>query len=226
MFTGLIEEVGIVKDIFNKRDNLRLAIAANKIMDDISMGSSIAIDGTCLSVVTLPSPPPYKGRDKGGVFEVDVSEETVKKTTIGGFKSGRKVNLERALKVGSRLGGHFVTGHVDGIGEIIKFDRTFDGAYLCIKATQDLIKYMVYKGSVAIDGISLTIANVDSDSITIALIPHTIDMTNLKEKSIGEKVNIECDIIGKYIEKFVNPITDTKHSTLNTDFLREHGYKI
>ncbi len=224
MFTGLIEEVGIVKEISNKGDNLRLAIAANKIMDDISMGSSIAIDGTCLTVVTLPSPPPYKGGDKGGVFEVDVSEETVKKTTIGGFKSGRKVNLERAMKIGGRLGGHFVTGHVDGIGEIIKFDKTVDGAYLAIKAPEGTIRYMVYKGSVAIDGISLTVASVESDSITIALIPHTIEMTNLKEKSVGEKVNIECDIIGKYIERFVNPTTDTKHSTINIDFLKSHGY--
>ncbi|MBI5750009.1 MAG: riboflavin synthase [Nitrospinae bacterium] len=216
MFTGLIEEVGVVKEISNKGDNLRLVITASIIMDDISMGSSIAIDGTCLSVVK------YTNK----TFEVDVSEETVKKTTIGGFKSGRKVNLERALKVGSRLGGHFVTGHVDGIGKITKFDKAVDGAYLNIKAPEDTIKYMVYKGSVAIDGISLTVANVDSDSITIALIPHTIEMTNLKEKSIGEKVNIECDIIGKYIERFVNLTTDTKHSTLNTDFLKEHGYKI
>src|SRR3989338_577953 len=214
MFTGLIEEVGVVKEISNKGDNLRLTLAANKIMDDMSMGSSIAIDGTCLSVVK------YTNK----TFEVDVSEETVKKTTIGGFKSGRKVNLERALKVGSRLGGHFVTGHIDGIGNITKFDKAVDGAYLSIKAPEDTIKYMVYKGSVAIDGISLTVASVESDSITIALIPHTIEMTNLKEKSIGEKVNIECDIIGKYIERFVNPITDTKHSTLNIDFLKSHGY--
>lgn len=216
MFTGLIEEVGVVKEIFNKGDNLRLAIAASIIMDDISIGSSIAIDGTCLSVVK------YTNK----TFEVDVSEETVKKTTIGGFKSGRKVNLERAMKIGGRLGGHFVTGHVDGIGKITKFDKAVDGAYLSIKAPEDTIKYMVYKGSVAIDGISLTAASVDSDSITIALIPHTIEMTNLKEKSIGEKVNIECDIIGKYVERFVNPTTDTKHSTLNIDFLKDHGYKI
>ncbi len=150
MFTGLIEEVGVVKEISNKGDNLRLTLAANKIMDDISMGSSIAIDGTCLSVVK------YTNK----TFEVDVSEETVKKTTIGGFKSGRKVNLERALKVGSRLGGHFVTGHVDGIGKITKFDKAVDGAYLSIKVPEDTIKYMVYKGSVAIDGISLTVASV------------------------------------------------------------------
>jgi len=216
MFTGLIEEIGTVKEISKKGDNLRLVIGANKIMDDISMGSSIAIDGTCLSVVKYTS----------NTFEVDISEETVKKTTIGGFKPGRKVNLERAIKISDRLGGHFVTGHIDGIGEIVKFDRTVDGAYLGIKASEDTIRYMIYKGSVAIDGISLTVANVDSNSIAIALIPHTIEMTNLKEKSIGEKVNIECDIIGKYIERFVNLTTDTKHSTLNTDFLKKHGYKI
>jgi riboflavin synthase len=216
MFTGLVEEIGTVKEISKKGDNLRLTISASKIMDDISMGSSIAIDGACLSAV--------KYTDK--TFEVDVSEETVRKTTIGGFKSGRKVNLERAMKIGDRLGGHFVTGHIDGVGEIMKFDRTIDGAYLCIKVSQDLIKYMVYKGSVAIDGISLTVANVDSDSITIALIPHTIEMTNLKEKSNGDRVNIECDIISKHIEKFVNPTADTKPSVLNTDFLKEHGYKI
>ena len=214
MFTGLIEEIGTVKEISKKGDNLRLVIGANKIMDDISMGSSIAIDGTCLSVVKYTS----------NTFEVDISEETVKKTTIGGFKPGRKVNIERAMKIGDRLGGHFVTGHIDGIGEIVKFDRTVDGAYLGIKASEDTIRYMIYKGSVAIDGISLTVANVDSNSIAIALIPHTIEMTNLKEKSIGEKVNIECDIIGKYIERFVNLTTDTKHSTLNIDFLKSHGY--
>ncbi len=215
MFTGLIEEVGIVKDTSNKGDNIRLSIAASKIMDDIDLGSSIAIDGTCLSVVK------YSNK----TFEVDVSEETVKKTTTGGFKTGRKINLERSIKIGSRLGGHFVTGHIDGIGEINKFDKSDAGAYLGIKAPKDLIKYMVYKGSVAIDGISLTIANVNSDSITIALIPHTIEMTNLKEKSIGDKVNIECDIIGKYIERFVN-YQVSQGEKINREFLMANGFML
>ncbi|MBI3600094.1 MAG: riboflavin synthase [Nitrospinae bacterium] len=224
MFTGIIEEIGVVKEIGRRGDNLRLAIGADTIMDDLKEGDSVAVDGICLSVV----PSAYK---LGG-FELDVSEETVKRTTIKSFKPKRRVNLERAAKIGSRLGGHIVTGHIDGIGEIKKpvplylktgFDKTEDGGYLSITLPPDLMRYMVHKGSVAVDGISLTIAELNYDSITIAVIPHTIKMTTLGEKTIGDRVNVECDIIGKYVEKFVSsmPLRDDK---INREFLVEHGY--
>jgi riboflavin synthase len=217
MFTGIIEEIGVVKKIDRSGDNLRLAICAETIMDDLKEGDSVAVDGICLSVV----PPAYKS----GGFELDVSEETVKRTTIKSFKPQRRVNLERAAKIGSRLGGHIVTGHIDGIGEIKKFDKTEEGGYLSITLPFDLMRYMVYKGSVAVDGISLTIAELNHNSITIAVIPHTVKMTNLGEKTIGDRVNIECDIIGKYVENFVRcmPLQDNK---INREFLMAHGYTL
>lgn len=215
MFTGLIEEVGLIKKIYKVGDNLKLAINANIVMDDLNTGDSIAIDGICLTVI----PSSYKG----GVFEVDVSAETISKTTIRWFKSGRKVNLERAAKLSSRLGGHLVTGHIDGIGEIEKFNRTAAGVYLNVKVPSDLIRYIVNKGSVAVDGISLTIAEINSDSIAIAIIPHTLEVTTLGEKSEGDKVNIECDIIGKYVERFVTN-SPPQSKKINMEFLMANGF--
>lgn len=217
MFTGLIEEIGIVKKIERRGDNLRLAIGAERITDDLKEGDSIAADGVCLSVLLSDY--------KSGIFELDVSKETVKKTNIGSFKTGRRVNIERAAKIGSRLGGHIVTGHIDGIGEIKKFDKTKDGGYLSITLPPDLMRYMAYKGSVAIDGISLTIAELNYNSITIAIIPHTLKMTTLGEKTGGDMVNIECDIIGKYVERFVAS-TVGRRPTLTAEFLKEHGYAL
>ncbi len=217
MFTGLIEEIGVVKKIDRRGDNLRLTIGADMIMDDLKEGDSVAVDGICLSVV----PPLYKS----GGFELDVSDETVKRTTIESFKRGRRINLERAVKAGARLGGHIVTGHIDGIGEIKKFDKTKNGGYLNITLPPDLMRYMVYKGSVAIDGISLTIAELNHNSIAIAVIPHTLKMTALGGKTGGDKVNIECDIMGKYVERFVNSLP-LKGEKISREFLTAHGYTI
>jgi len=213
MFTGIIEEIGIIKNIIPKGDGLRLTISARLITDDLNIGDSVAVDGICLTVTTI----------ENHVFEVDVSAETIKKTTLKEFIQSRKVNLERAVKMGARMGGHIVTGHIDGIAEIKKISSTGEFA---IKVPLDLSKYMVYKGSVAIDGISLTIAALNFDSIDIALIPHTIKITTLGEKTAGDKINVECDIIGKYVEKLLPSLSEHNKSKIDEEFLIKHGYTI
>jgi riboflavin synthase len=228
MFTGIIEEIGVVKEIHRKASNLRLTIGAGRKMDDILIGDSIAVDGVCLSIVKYDS---GYSSSEWVLFESDVSAETISKTTIELYKVGRRVNLERALKIGSRLGGHLVSGHIDGVGEIKRFKRGIDGTYLNIDVPSDLIRYMVYKGSVAVDGVSLTIADVDSlhqgiSAISIALIPHTLEITTLGGKKIGDRVNLECDIIGKHVERFVTLTNNTKHQSLDTEFLKTYGYSL
>lgn len=214
MFTGIIEETGVVKEIQKRRDNLRLIIGADKIMEGLKLGDSIAVDGICISVVAINK----------RTFEADISKETVKKTTVMEFMAGKMVNLESAVRIGGHLGGHIVTGHVDGVGRIKKFERKVNGSYLTITMSADLRRYMIPRGSVAVDGISLTIAELNHDSIIIALIPHTLKMTSLEHKNAGDGVNIECDIIGKYVERLVGSTLNIKYSKIDTEFLKNHGY--
>lgn len=219
MFTGLIEEIGVVRSIRKGRISSQITIGANKVLEDVKTGDSICTDGACLTVVDH-SP---------GEFTVDVMAETIRKTTLQKLLPGSRVNLERALKVGDRLGGHMVSGHIDGTGVISGMRREENAVWVTISTGKEILKYIIEKGSVAIDGISLTVAAVDAESFKVSIIPHTGNETTLLEKRSGDEVNLENDIVGKYIEKFVPPqagnkTEKTQESRIDMDFLNEHGF--
>jgi riboflavin synthase len=216
MFTGLIEEMGSVRSMVRGSKSVRLTVAAIKVLSDVKLGDSIAVNGTCLTVVDFSA----------SAFTADVMPETVDRTALAGLKTGDKVNLERTMAVGDRLGGHIVTGHVDGIG-IIQSKRRYDNALIIeINAPEQVMKYIVEKGSIAIDGISLTVVNYSDTAFTVSLIPHTASITTLGFKKEGDPVNLETDILGKYVERFLKrdeiKIASPKGITL--DFLAEKGF--
>jgi len=211
MFTGLVEELGVIKSVIPRGKGAKIAVSAGKIVDSISIGDSININGACQTVVELGS----------GFFSVDSVEETVKKTTLGNLKPGNYVNLELALKANSRLGGHFVLGHVDTTGEIIEINKLTLSYFLRVKYPVEFSNYLIPVGSIAIDGISLTLAEVDKYSFAVAVIPHTWEMTNLKFKKIGDKVNLEFDMLGKYVAKMLGK---DKGSAITEEWLKQAGF--
>lgn len=219
MFTGIIEEIGTVKSIKSKA----ITIEADKIFGDLKLGDSVAVNGTCLTVSSFSNK----------IFNADITSETLNRTNLGDLKSGFKVNLERALTLNGRLGGHIVSGHVDGIGIIKNISQNSKDIILTVEVPFDLMKYIIEKGSVAVDGISLTIAEVNKNNFSIALIPHTFKETSLYYKKEGDKVNIENDIIGKYVEKllFFNNTNNNEeiknkstNSNINMEFLIKNGF--
>lgn len=216
MFTGIIEQTGRIKNIRNKGSQANMAVQFQKKMTDLVKGESVAVNGVCLTVVSF-------GID---FFSADISEETLNRTGLGELKSNDMVNLERALKAGERLGGHLVSGHIDGIGHITKKIIKGQDILLTIEASSSIMKYIVEKGSIAVDGISLTVAFCDDKSFTISIIPHTEASTNLKWKKTGNSVNLENDMIGKYVEKFVNLKNQESEikSDLSIKFLQKHGF--
>lgn len=192
MFTGIIEEMGKVKEVTqNSAQAFEFDIEANQVMEDIKLGDSISVDGVCLTVTKFNK----------SSFQVDVMPETVKATSIKKFKKDSEVNLERAMLASTRLGGHFVTGHVDGVGEIIDKKRAENAIYYTLEIPSDLNKYLINKGSVTIDGISLTVFGINKQKLTISLIPHTVEHTVLGKKVVGDLVNLECDLLAKHVEK-------------------------
>lgn len=223
MFTGIIEEIGRIDQVRQSGEAIVMNIAAKKVLSDVALGDSIAVNGVCLTVTS------YTNLS----FTVDLMPETVRATSLNGLGRGAKVNLERAMSAEGRFGGHFVSGHVDGIGKIISKEPKDNAVYFTIEVSDDLRHYMIHKGSVAVDGTSLTIFGVDENSFTISIIPHTIEETIIGSKGVGDIVNIECDMIGKYIEQFITrkkspprkssqPI---KQTSLSEQFLSEHGFK-
>jgi len=192
MFTGLIEDVGEIKKVLRQGSGVQLALACALPREEIRRGDSIAVDGACLTVTDFT----------GTGFTVDVSPESLTRTTLGKKKEGGKVNLERALRFSDRLGGHLVTGHVDGIGVLSRAERRGEFTRLDFSAPDTVLKYIIEKGCVAVDGISLTVNEVSSRGFSVMLIPHTLSHTTLTGKQAGDQVNIENDIIGKYVEKF------------------------
>ena len=191
MFTGIVEGIGIIKK-FEKKTNTRSAakmkVNLGNLAKGLKAGHSVAINGVCLTVTKISK----------GEAEFEMIGETIKKTGLGNLESGDKVNIERSLKVGDRMEGHFVLGHIDGTGKIINIEKLPKEIKLWIELTNDLTKYVVKKGSIAIDGISLTLVDVIKNKISVCIIPHTMETTNLDSKKIGDKVNIETDILGKY----------------------------
>ncbi len=218
MFTGLVEELGKVKAIAKSAKSVRITIAAHKILNDIKMGDSIAVNGTCLTVV-----------DYGDAwFTADVMPETVERTALSGQKIGDTVNLERTLRVGDRLGGHIVSGHIDGVGTIRAKEMNDIAVIVRIEAGPEIMRFIVKKGSIAIDGISLTVVDCDANSFSVSLIPHTAAMTTLGIKNTGDPVNLETDIIGKYVEKLLglSPPQATNKSNISMEFLQQHGFTL
>jgi riboflavin synthase len=193
MFTGLIEEVGTVRDITVDGDRARLTIAAPMVASDLPLGASVAVDGCCVTATTVTD----------GTFAVDLMRETMRVTALGQLVSGARINLERALRVGDRLGGHLVQGHVDGVGEVVAIERIPGTWSVSIRVPSELLRYLVVKGSLCVAGVSLTIAALDGDVVTIGLIPHTLEMTNLEDLEVGVRVNLEVDIVAKYVERML-----------------------
>lgn len=211
MFTGIIEGLGIIQHISSSGRGKRLIIEADFNLDGTKIGDSIAVSGACLTAVTL----------EGRRFTADISPETVSKTTFSKANIGDKVNLERALRLSDRLDGHLVSGHIDGIG-IIRQRKTLDNAMIITVSIPEILsRYMIPKGSVAADGISLTINRCDTQSFDVSIIPHTAKLTTIGFKNIGESVNIETDMIGKYVERFVNKGSG---SGLDMTFLAQNGF--
>lgn len=205
MFTGIIKDKATIEDIQGNK----LFIKSEKIAPKLKLGSSITVDGVCLTV----------SKKNKNIFSVDVMPETKRVTTLGDLKKEAQVNLEPALTSGEELGGHFVTGHIDGVGKIVARRKEKDSVILEIVPPSNLMKYIVYKGSIALDGVSLTVANVERNKFSVALIPYTLEVTNLSEKKIGNKVNIEIDMMAKYIEKLLK-----ERSGIDKDFLKKHGF--
>jgi riboflavin synthase len=218
MFTGLIEGKGIIKKVSRVRGDVVLTVSPLFDLVDGRLGDSISVNGVCLTVTSL----------EGGFLQMDVSEETVSRSTMGLLKPGDHVNMERALRLSDRLGGHLVSGHVDGVGKVLKKEQKQKSWLFRIGIDKSLGKYIIEKGSVAVDGISLTINDCQDTFFEVNIIPQTAQETTLLEKKIGDSVNIETDLIGKYVEKFLlrDKLSDQQKesSAINEDMLRKFGF--
>ena len=209
MFTGIIQDRGTVRKLARKGEDARIEVETRMPLDDVKIGDSISVSGACLTVTSL-------GKKS---FTFDVSAESLSKTTLGALKTGDLVNLEKALRMSDFLGGHLVLGHVDCVGRIVEKTARAGSIILAITLEKALAKYVVAKGSIAVDGISLTVNSCESGRFYVNIIPHTAEKTTLVDKMAGDSVNIETDILGKYVEKLLHP-----DKGVNLDFLREHGY--
>lgn len=211
MFTGIVEEVGRIVSVRRGSRSSKLEIRARLIMEDLHIGDSIAVNGVCLTVTSFTS----------DSFTADVMHETLNRSNIGEFKSGTPVNLERAMKADGRFGGHIVSGHIDGTGVIKSIEKDDNALVYRISASEEVLRYIVHKGSVALDGISLTVKEVGDKEFSVSVIPHTRAQTALATKGILQKVNIENDCIGKYVEKLLKTM---KNSNITKEFLLRNGY--
>lgn len=209
MFTGIIEETGVIRAVQRGAKSAVLTVEAKKILEDIHLGDSIATNGVCLTVTAV----------RGGCFTADVMNETLRRSSLGSLTPGSRVNLERAMAANGRFGGHIVSGHIDGTGTIVSVRRDDIAVWYTIRTTPQLMRYIVEKGSIAIDGISLTVATVETDRFSVSVIPHTAQETTLGEKRPGATVNLENDVIGKYVEKLMQ-----KDSGITPDFLMRNGF--
>jgi riboflavin synthase len=197
MFTGIVEEAGVIEKITPTKKSIEMTVRATLCGKGVKVGDSVAVNGCCLTAVKITP------RGKSKLIQFDLLQESWQRTNFQFGKVGSLVNLERSLRANGELGGHFVTGHVDGLGKIIKWERAGKDHVLDIAAPADVMKYLVFKGSVAVDGISLTVASVQKKSFRIWIIPHTFDVTVLRERKVGDAVNLEADLLGKYVEKFL-----------------------
>lgn len=216
MFTGIVEEVGRIQSIKKGEKSSKLIINASLVLEETLVGDSICTNGVCLTVTRITN----------SSFEADVMAQTLRMSNLGNLKLGSQVNLERALTLNKRLGGHMVSGHIDGIGEIISRDKEDNAIWITIKTSTNILRYIIEKGSIAIDGISLTVAYVDDQVFKASIIPHTGTNTSLLSKLEGETVNLECDLIGKYVEKLLGLENSSSSSskTIDENFLESYGF--
>lgn len=216
MFTGLVEEIGTIQGISKGTKGAKLTIKAKKVLEGVQLGDSICTNGVCLTVTEY----------NANSFAVDVMAETMRRSNLDNVKIGDNVNLERALPANGRLGGHIVSGHIDGTGEIVNYEKEDNAVWITIKADSSILRYIVQKGSIAIDGVSLTVASVDDEVFKVSIIPHTADETTLLKKYEGAKVNLECDVIGKYVEKLlgISNKVENKKTSISEEFLRLNGF--
>lgn len=214
MFTGIVEEVGIVKQIARGQHSAVLTVRAQTVLEHTKVGDSIAVNGICLTVTRLfPDS-----------FSADVMHETLNRSALARLAAGSAVNLERAMPANGRFGGHIVAGHVDGIGHITQIRRDDTAVWYTIHAEPPILRYVVEKGSVTIDGISLTVAEVDREGFSVSTIPHTVSRTNLHERRRGDPVNLETDVIGKYVEKLLRPAPHEKYGSITREMLSQYGF--
>lgn len=218
MFTGIIEEIGQIKNIRKTAQDYEVTIAAQKVLTDVQLGDSISVNGICLTVTSFTA----------ASFQVDVMPETIKATNLGQLASGSPVNLERAMSANGRFGGHFVSGHIDMTGEIVERKQVANAIYFWIRTRTDMLKYIVPKGSVAVDGISLTVVDVLEDRFSISIIPHTLTETVLGFRKAGDQVNIECDMLAKYMDRLLQARGKEQNqqgsSGLTMQHLIQHGF--
>jgi riboflavin synthase len=215
MFTGIIEEIGTIKAVIKSTKSAKLIIQASKVLEETKIGDSISTNGVCLTVTDI-----YDSS-----FAVDVMAETIRKSSLSMLSQGDKVNLERALQVGDRLGGHIVSGHIDGTGTIRNIQQEDNAIWITVAADPMILRYIIPKGSITVDGISLTVAYVDDTIFKVSIIPHTKEVTTLLYKKVGDIVNLECDLVGKYIEKLLKPKEkQEEHSNIDLEFLSRNGF--
>jgi len=212
MFTGIVEEVGTVVGIQRGGNKSFIRIKAQKVLEDVKLGDSIAVNGVCLTVTDFDS----------ASFQADVMNETLSRSSLGSLRSGSPVDLERAMAAGGRFGGHIVSGHIDGTGTITDIKNDGIAVWYTVSAKPDIMRYIVEKGSVAIDGISLTVAKVTDSSFSVSIIPHTVAQTVLGAKNLGDTVNLENDIIAKYVEKLLKP--DSTAGGVSMELLAKNGF--
>ncbi|WDF03628.1 riboflavin synthase [Shouchella hunanensis] len=214
MFTGIIEEKGTITEINKQDQGMKLSIRGLKVLEDVSLGDSIAVNGVCLTVTAFTDQ----------TFSVDVMPETFQATTLSQLRIAATVNLERAMSPLSRFGGHIVSGHIDGKGTVVHRKQVDNAVYFDIQAPKSILKYIVQKGSVAVDGTSLTVFGMKDSHFTISIIPHTLDETIMGTLAIGSEVNIECDLIGKYVERLLTVSDESAPKQNLAELLQHNGY--
>jgi riboflavin synthase len=217
MFTGIVEEVGTIRRVVSGHTSGEIAVRAAKVLEGTKIGDSIAVNGVCLTVTALLS----------DGFTADVMPETLRRSNLGKLRQGDPVNLERAMAADGRFGGHIVSGHIDGVGTITEARREANAVWVRIQAPQSILNLIVEKGSVAIDGISLTVAAVQAENFQVSIIPHTGSETTLLRKGVGDPVNLENDIVGKYVQRLMHPADPQpkqQESRITLEFLAEHGF--
>lgn len=223
MFTGIIEETGKVEAVAKGSNSAVITIAADKVLEDTKIGDSIAVNGVCLTVTSI----------SGRKFNADVMAETLRRSSLGSLKHGSMVNLERAMAANGRFGGHIVSGHIDGVGVISSFEKEDNAVWVEIETPVKILRYIVEKGSITIDGISLTVAKLTDSSFAVSVIPHTGEETTLLNRNPGDIVNLENDIVGKYVERLMNFKTDDRDNkseernnsdSITMNFLNENGF--
>jgi riboflavin synthase len=212
MFTGIIEETGTVRAVKKGAKSFSMSVSADVVMGDLRAGDSICTNGVCLTVTSFEK----------DFFAVDVMPETMRRTNLGSLAPGSRVNLERALQLTSRLGGHLVSGHIDGTAVVTGVRKEDNAVWVSLRAPKEIMRYVILKGSVALDGVSLTVASKAADGFSVSLIPHTMGLTTLDEYRPGASVNIECDMVAKYVEQFTTgkPV----NGGISESFLKEHGF--